>query len=156
MGKIAGVDVLVWVQKGVDEYIAIGGQSGASLELSSDVIDITDKNSGGWRSSMAGMLSWSLSADGFLVEDDEALEILETKFLAREFIEMEVKFPSGKLYKGTASISSFPLDLSQDSAVSYSLQFDGVGPLEITPAPPLVPTALKAEANTAAVNTKKA
>lgn len=132
MSKIAGVDVLVYVEDETNQELAIGGQSGASLELASESIDVTDKNSQGWKSAIAGLLSWSISADGFLVESDKALEILEQKFLAREFVNVQVLFPSGKKYAGQASISSFPLEFAQDSAVSYSLQFDGIGPLEIT------------------------
>jgi TP901-1 family phage major tail protein len=132
MSKIAGIDVLVKIKNDLGVATDIGGQSGASIELGAEAIDVSDKSSK-WASSIAGRLSYSISCEGFIVEDDVALELLETKFLNRETVEVEINFPSGKKYEGTCIISSFPLEMAQDSAVSYSLELVGVGELVVTP-----------------------
>jgi TP901-1 family phage major tail protein len=136
MVKIAGVDVLVYVSSEGGEPQMIGGQSSCSLELSSETISTTDKNSEGWSTSIPGIKSFSVSAEGFVVEDDASLDLLEQKFMDREELDIEIRFPNGKTYTAPVYLTSFPLEMSQDSAVTYSLEFVGAGPLVITPSTP--------------------
>jgi TP901-1 family phage major tail protein len=133
MAKIAGVDVIVQVEDDLGVLTTIGGQNSASIELNSESINVTDKNSQGWSSSISGVLSYSISCEGFWVTDDVALGLLEQKFMNREMVNVSILMPTNKKYNGTCMIASMPLELGMDSAVSYSLSLVGVGPLEITP-----------------------
>ena len=136
MVKIPGVDVLVYVSSEGAEPLLIGGQSSCSLELSSETINTTDKNSEGWSTSIPGVKSFSVSAEGFVVENDASLDLLEQKFLDREVLDIEIRMPNQKTYSAPVFLVSFPLEMSQDSAVTYSLEFVGAGPLVITPSTP--------------------
>lgn len=142
--KVAGVDVLVKVKKD-NSFIAVGGQTGASLSRSAETIDVSDKTSGGWTTSMAGMKSWSVDTDGFVCLGDEAMEKLEDHFEKRIPVELEIRVggtesADGITYTGSAYITDFPLDFAQDSAVTYTLSFAGATPLKRTKG--VVPTAL--------------
>jgi predicted secreted protein len=136
MVKIAGVDVLVYVNDAGGAPLLIGGQSSASLELSIETLSTTDKTSDSWSTSLPGTKSFSVSTEGFVVVDDPALDLLESKFMDREVLGMEIRMPNGKSYTADVFLTSFPLEMSLDSAVTYSLEFVGAGPLTITPSVP--------------------
>lgn len=134
--KVAGVDVLVKV-KTTSGMVAVGGQTGASLSRSAETIDVTDKTSGGWQTSIAGLKSWSVSTDGFVTLGDTAMDLLEQAFENRTPVELEIRVgattdANGVTYTGSAYITDFPLDFAQDSAVTYSLSFSSASALTRT------------------------
>lgn len=133
MSKVAGVDVLLKVKTGAS-YIALGGQKGASLSRSANTIDTTDKNSGGWAESMAGVKSWSVDCDGFVVLGDTALEAIHTAFDNRTALEIEIRVGAttdvkGYTYSGKVIITDFPEEFNADDAVTFSLSLQGASPL---------------------------
>lgn len=132
--KIAGVDVLLKIVDESGKLIVVGGQTGATLNRSAETIDTTDKTSGGWTSSMAGNLSWSLDSDGFVVLGDEAFELIEEAFVNRNPINAEVRIGAdeeadGITYSGEGYLVDLPLEFAQDDAVTYSLSLEGATPL---------------------------
>lgn len=129
--KIAGVDVLLKVMVGAVQTV-IGGQSGATLNRGTNIIDVTSKDAGGWEESVAGVKNWSIDCDGFLVESDAALKALEDAWVAGSKLKVEIALPSGKKYSGDILIEDFPHDFPQDDAVSFSLSLKGTGVLTIT------------------------
>jgi TP901-1 family phage major tail protein len=139
MAKIAGVDVLLKVETGVDAtsgtvtYTVLGGQSGATLNRSAETIDVTSKDAQGWAESIAGVKSWSIECEGFIVEDDTALTKLEDAFNARTKLKAQIVFPSGKKYEGDVFITDFPMEFPQDDAVTFSVTLQGTGALTVTP-----------------------
>lgn len=137
MTKVAGVDVLLKVAGPDGTMQVLGGQSGATLNREAETIDTTDKTSEGFASAMAGMISWSIDADGFVVLGDEAFDLIEDTFLARERFQAEIRVGAddnadGRTYKGWVYITDLPLEFAQDSAVTYSLALQGDGVLERT------------------------
>ena len=134
--KVAGVDVLVYVDvDGVSTVL--GGQSGATLNRETNIIEVTSKDANGWADSVAGVRSWSIECEGFLVNDDKALDKIENVWMENGTLDVSVKLPSGKEYTGTAIIESMPLEMPQDDAVSLSISFTGTGALKVVPAPPV-------------------
>lgn len=132
-GKVAGVDIILKVKNGAS-MVAIGGQKGASLSRSANTIDTTDKNSGGWAESMAGVKSWSIDCDGFVVLGDASLTALHTAFDSRTTIDIEVRVgadndATGYTYTGKVVITDFPEEYAQDDAVTYKLSLQGASPL---------------------------
>lgn len=131
--KVAGVDVLVSVDvAGVPTVI--GGQSGATLNRDTNLVDVTSKDAGQWSESVAGVRSWGVECEGFLVENDESLDALENIWLNNGTVDVSIALPSGKKYEGTAIIESMPLEMPQDDAVSLSISFKGTGALTVVPA----------------------
>lgn len=138
MAKVAGVDVLLYVNTGTDltpVYTVLGGQGDAKLDRGAKEIDVTAKtDNSGYEDKLVGKKNWSLDCDGFIVEDDTALDLLEQIFEDRQKVMLEIRMPSGKKYSGSAVITDFPLDFKQDDGAAYSLKLSGASALTITPA----------------------
>ncbi|MBC9785503.1 phage major tail protein, TP901-1 family [Heliobacterium chlorum] len=138
MAKIAGVDVLLYVQTGTDTatgtptYTVVGGQSGATLNRSANLIETTSKDAYGWAENVAGVLSWSIECDGFMLDSDTALDHLDEVFNSRSTLKAEIRLPSGKKYTGTCIITDFPYEFPQDDAATYKLTLTGTGALTVT------------------------
>lgn len=128
--KIAGVDVLVSVTVGGTKTV-IGGQSGATLSLETNLVETTSKDDAQWASSVPGVRSWSIETEGFMVVDDKAQAELENVWLTNGSMDAEINFPSGKKYSGKILIESQSFEMPQDDAVSFSASFTGTGPLTI-------------------------
>lgn len=132
--KVAGVDVLLKVDSGGTKVI-LGGQTNCTLNREADTIDVTDKTSGGFKSSLAGLISWSVDCDGFVVLGDKALELIETAFLNRTPVDVEIRIGAdadtdGVTYTGQGYIVDFPLEFNQDDAVTYAITVEGASPLK--------------------------
>jgi len=135
MAKIAGVDVLLKAENDSGDLIVLGGQTGATLNREAETIDTTDKTSGGYSSSKAGIITWSIDADGFVVIGDEGFDLIEEKFLNRERLFAEIRMgdnedDAGTTYKGYGHLVDLPLEFASDDAVTYSLSLQGDGVLE--------------------------
>lgn len=135
MAKVAGVDVLLKVNTGTDVtpvYTALGGQTSATLNRSAGTIDTTDKNSNGWAETMAGIKTWSVDCDSFVVLGNAGLEALITAFEARTALKISIQVGTGTgsyTYTGSVVITDFPEEYPQDDAVSISLSLQGATPL---------------------------
>jgi TP901-1 family phage major tail protein len=130
MPKVAGVDVLLYHVTGGATPVktVLGGQSGATLNRETNIIEVTSKESG-WSENLAGVKSWSIEAEGYVVVSDTAYDAMETAWENGEEVEVEIVVPSGKTYKGKALISEFPLEAPQDDALTFSITLQGTGPL---------------------------
>lgn len=136
MAKIAGVDVLLYANvdngTGTKEKTVVGGQSGATLNRETNVIEVTSKESG-WAENLSGVKSWSIEAEGYVVVSDVAYDALEDAWEAGETIEAEIVVPSGKTYSGECVIAEFPLEAPQDDAMTFSISLTGTGALVKAP-----------------------
>lgn len=137
MAKIAGVDVLLYVNVGTDQspnYVVLGGQGDAKLNREANEIDVTAKTDPeGYGDVLVGRKSWSVECDGFIVDGDQALEQLETLFENRQPVQIELRLPSGKKYSGSCYIVDFPMEFPNDDGATYSLKLSGAGALTVTP-----------------------
>jgi TP901-1 family phage major tail protein len=132
MAKIAGVDVLLYASTdGGTTKNVVGGQSGATLNRETNVMEVTSKESG-WAENLAGIKSWSIECEGYVVVSDVAYEALETAWEEGEPIDVEIVVPSGSTYNGKAIISEFPLEAPQDDAMTFSITLQGTGALAKT------------------------
>ena len=128
MGKVKGVNILVKID--VDgEMTVVGGQRGATLNRSSEAIDVTTKDSMGWKENEYGAKEWSVDCDGLFIDNDTAYAKLEDAYMAGTKIDLEIGMPSGTTYSGAALITDFPLEMPYDESVTYSVAFVGDGAL---------------------------
>jgi TP901-1 family phage major tail protein len=133
MPKIAGVDVLLYASTdGGTTQNVVGGQSGATLNRETNVIEVTSKESG-WAENLAGIKSWSIECEGYVVVSDAAYDSLETAWENGEEIDVEINVPSGNTYSGKAIIAEFPLEAPQDDAMTFSITLQGTGALAKAP-----------------------
>lgn len=122
---IKGLDVIVKVGSQV-----VGGQRNASLEMSAETMDTTTKSSNGWAEKIAGLKSWTTSCDGIYFLDDAGLKAVETAFFNGTAVDLEFSKGTDFGYKGSAIITSMNAEAGQDDVVSYTVSFEGSGPLK--------------------------
>lgn len=131
MTKVKGIDVLVGI-KNATTYDTLGGQRGATLNRSSETIEVTDKVSGGWKENYSGIKEWSVDCDGLFVVDDAAFATLETAFNAGTAIDVEISDGTNITYSGKAYITDFPIEAPYDDVATYSISLTGTGALAAT------------------------
>ena len=62
-GLVNGTDLLLKVGTTAANEVIVAYSTSCSLEISMDEIDQTNKESGGWKSIIGGLRSWSVSAE---------------------------------------------------------------------------------------------
>lgn len=134
MSKVAGVDVLLKVKDAQGIKQVVGGQTNCTLNREAETISTTDKTTGGFATSIAGLISWSVDCDGFVILGDNAFELIEDAFLGRKSIEVEIRVgandnANGITYSGEGYIVDLPLEFSMDDAVTYALSVEGASAL---------------------------
>lgn len=137
MAKITGISFLVKINTsttGTPTYTSVGGQRSATLSLSTNEIDASDKLSDGWAENLAGLRKWSISGNGCGDDADAACAALEAAWLANKQLEVQLETPSGKKYDGLATITDLSYDAPHDDMFTYSITMSGTGALTITPA----------------------
>lgn len=128
MTKIAGVDVLLFINNLEGRKTILGGQTGATLNRSTSIVETSSKD-GIWQRNLAGVNSWSLECDGFILANDEALLSIEEAWLAGENLLAELNLPTGHRYAGDVIISDFPYDFPTDGGATFSITLVGTGAL---------------------------
>jgi TP901-1 family phage major tail protein len=123
--KIRGLEVLLYVN-GTE----VGGQRGASLSMSADELDVTDKNTTGYKKFLVGLKEWSISCDGLVVVGEQGYDALFNAFIAGDVIEVQLKKEDGSFgYQGPVVIASMDFDAQYDDALTYSCELKGAGDL---------------------------
>lgn len=130
--KIRGLEVLIYINTGTAEapkYVAVGGQRGASLSMSADELDITDKNTTGYKKFLVGLKEWSISCDGLVVDGEEGYDALFNAFINGNLVHVQFKKDNTFGYEGDMVISSMDFDAQYDDALTYSCELKGAGDL---------------------------
>lgn len=116
-------------------YDIIGRATSASLSVSMETRDTTNKDSAGWQENLEGLKSWSLSGDGLVTYSitgeydtpDDLFTLLANRTL------IKVKFgsaTSGEIdYTGDAYLVSYEQEAGVEENVTYSFGFTGTGEL---------------------------
>jgi len=132
MSECKGIDLLISVNTGtiaVPVWKVVGGQRNATLNRSTDEIDLTTKSSGGWHKGAPSVKNWSVDADGVLIKNDEAYEALLNSWRNDEQVNLKVVRANGITETGMATITDFPEEGPYDGEATYSMSFVGSGPL---------------------------
>ena len=123
--KIRGLEVLLYV-----DGKEVGGQRGASLSMSADELDVTDKNTIGYKKFLVGLKEWSISCDGLVVVGEAGYDALFDAFINGSVIEVQLKKKDGTFgYQGPVVIASMDFDAQYDDALTYSCELKGAGDL---------------------------
>lgn len=120
-------------------YTKVLHATSASLSISREMRDSTTKDSQAFSESLAGLVSWELSGDGF-VDFDNSAAGHETDELIGFMIrgagsntadpKVSVQFgTSGKTYSGEAFITSISLEAGVEENATYSISLQGTGAL---------------------------
>jgi len=116
-------------------YQLVGHLTTASIEATMETRDVTTKSSAGWRELREGLRSWNGSADGYIRNDAEA-SVLKYQDLYG-FFNTRTKFgirltnanTGDYEFVGDVYITSLSAEAPMEDNFSYSMSFEGSGPL---------------------------
>ena len=121
VAKLDDQNKVVWVK--------VGGQRNSGITKNSESIDASHKTSGGWKSTLPGMLSWGTERDGLMMLNDEGVAIVELAFNQNELVAVMFEYPDGTHEVGWAAVTEFSIDTPHDDVASLTGSLEGNGPL---------------------------
>jgi TP901-1 family phage major tail protein len=110
--------------------VKVTHSTNTSLDISEDIIDVTTKDSSGWKESIPGLRSASGSGD-FLFSEDGAVnfeDFFDEINTRSSFTALWSTAVTGdKTYTGTAYITSISLSGGVEDAMTYNIAFEITG-----------------------------
>lgn len=134
MGKIKGLDLYVEVNTGTQQtpiWTKVGGQTDASIDLSGEGIDVTDKDSQGWAESLVGINSGEISLERFVIDDDVGFEKIQDAVLNHSTLDLRFRFNTTEAFRAMCRVSKLSLKAPLKEGATTSLSFSLVGPLSV-------------------------
>ena len=129
---IAGKDILlsIWDTTG-STLLAIAGQRGLTINRDKDTIEVTSKDSDGWKQFVVGLKEWSIDNDGVYVRDHNSHKKLKALFEADEpfLVKVTNQKTQTDMFGGLALLTSYPIEAPYDDAVTYTIALQGTGAL---------------------------
>ncbi|MCK0068034.1 MULTISPECIES: phage major tail protein, TP901-1 family [Kordiimonas] len=133
MAAQKGRELLLKIDTG-SGFETVGGFKTNELDINSDTVDITSKDSAGFKELLAGAgtTSFSVSGDGVFVSDN-AFNIVHTHMLNRTHPDCQIIIPGLATYEGPFAISSLRLTGAEGDAITYNISLESAGSISVTP-----------------------
>lgn len=129
----AGKDYLIYLNTGTTEaaptWTLLGGQRSGDLNREADEIDASHKTSGGWKSTLPGLRSWSIDLETVYLAGDTGAKFLEAAFLAGKQVHVKFEYPDKSFVTGWGSITECSLSTPHDDVSTLKGTISGDGPL---------------------------
>lgn len=129
----AGKDYLIYLNTGTTEaaptWTLLGGQRSGDLNREADEIDASHKTSGGWKSTLPGLRSWSIDLESVYLAGDTGAKFLEAAFLAGKQVHVKFEYPDKSFVTGWGSITECSLSTPHDDVATLKGTISGDGPL---------------------------
>ena len=129
----AGKDYLIYLNTGTTEaaptWTLLGGQRSGDLNREADEIDASHKTSGGWKSTLPGLRSWSIDLETVYLAGDTGAKFLEAAFLAGKQVHVKFEYPDKSFVTGWGSITECSLSAPHDDVATLKGTISGDGPL---------------------------
>ncbi|WP_337396916.1 phage tail tube protein [Phascolarctobacterium succinatutens] len=129
----AGKDYLIYLNTGTTEaaptWTLLGGQRSGDLNREADEIDASHKTSGGWKSTLPGLRSWSIDLETVYLAGDTGAKFLEAAFLAGKQVHVKFEYPNKSFVTGWGSITECSLSTPHDDVATLKGTISGDGPL---------------------------
>lgn len=129
----AGKDYLIYLNTGTTEaaptWTLLGGQRSGDLNREADEIDASHKTSGGWKSTLPGLRSWSIDLETVYLAGDTGAKFLEAAFLAGKQVHVKFEYPDKSFVTGWGSITECSLSTPHDDVATLKGSISGDGPL---------------------------
>lgn len=116
----------------------IGRTRDISFSLSASTIDVSSRDSLGWREVIGGQRSWTMSVSGitdYIEGANEATtKTLTTTLIARtaiNFIMGNTTLTGSQTYAGSGVITSFETSAPYEGEVEWTMEIEGSGPITL-------------------------
>lgn len=116
-------------------FSTVGGMRTTSLAINSDMVDITNKESGGWRAllSGAGVRTVSVTGSGIFT-DSTAEQQVQSLALSGTINDYELVFESGDKFTGRFQVTQLEYAGDFNGERNYSLRLESAGPVALVTA----------------------
>lgn len=105
-----------------------------NLKFDNALVDATTRNSSGWKETIAGLRSWSLSVTGVIAFDDTTGWMAFVQGIANRSL-FTVKFSTGitgdYYFQGNARIQATSAAAKMEATATFTGTIEGTGPLTI-------------------------
>ncbi len=129
----AGKDYLIYLNTGTSEAVPtwtlLGGQRSGDLSREADEIDASHKTSGGWKSTLPGLRSWSIDLESVYLKNDTGAKFLEEAFLLGKQVNVKFEYPDKSYVTGWGSVTECSLSTPHDDVATLSGTIKGDGAL---------------------------
>jgi len=140
MAIFNGTDLVLKVQavNGAADEFKLMHSTSVSLSVNADTIDVSTKDSQGFRDLIGGQKSFSLSADGLMdfastgssTDTDELFTNMMNRTSVTFTFALDVQ--SGYKYTGSGFITSLEISGGMEDAPTYSVSIEGTGEISQT------------------------
>ena len=116
-------------------FTEVAGLRSTGLTIDGESVDITNKDSSGWQTLLAGAGTTSVSVSGSGVFFDSAGEVLiQTSAMTKTLDNYEIEFESGDKFAGAFQVTSYERTGEYNGEVAYSMSFMSSGAVTFTAA----------------------
>ena len=140
MAIFNGTDLVLKVQavNGAADEFKLMHSTSCSLSVNADTIDVSTKDSAGFRALIGGQKSFSLSADGLMdfastlstTDTDELFTNMMNRTSVTFTFALDVQ--AGYKYTGSGFITSLEISGAMEDAPTYSVSIEGTGEISQT------------------------
>lgn len=126
-GKINGNELLLYVNGS-----AVACCLNHSLQMSTEEIDVTTKDSDGWKEIILGLRSWIITGEGLTeFSATYGFNDLVTVWKNKTMVTIQFKTDNtdDKVFSGSAYITELSEDAAMNDATSFSFTMQGTGVL---------------------------
>ena len=118
-----------------ESFATIAGMRSTRLSINSELVDITNKDSGGWRELLSdgGIRKVSISGAGVFTNSQAEVD-LQAKTLAGAVANYRIVFESGDMFSGAFLVSALDYAGEHNGERSYTLSLESSGPVTFTAA----------------------
>lgn len=125
--KINGTSFLLY--NGTNAYAAAKSHT---LSVSSETMDVTTKDSAGWKEILPALKSWSVDVEGLVAFDnnfnyESLLDALTNRTLLS--VKLQTLTVGDERFKGDVYVTSVELNAPLEDVISFSCSFEGTGAL---------------------------
>jgi len=112
----------------IELFTVVGGMRSTSLRINNELVDMTNKTSGGWREILAGAGVRHISLSGSGIFTDSLSEIaLQGKAMTSSVDNYEIAFESGDKFTGAFQVTSLEYAGDYNGERTYSIALESSG-----------------------------
>lgn len=132
MGAEKGSAFLLKVGNGAEPpvFTSVAGMRTTQMSVNGEAVNVTSKDSGGWREllSGAGVRSVSVAASGIFLASDQELRV-KSNALSGALDDYELSFESGERLRGRFLVTRLDYSGDYNGERNYALNLESSGPV---------------------------
>lgn len=144
-GVIEGQDLVLFIETAPGTWTPVAHGTSHSIEPSMETRDRLSKDTGKWKGKVASLLGWTASCEALACYDGTSYHTLYALMITRAEVKLKLAGRDAvddndnwvpeeigdKYLEGGAFITGLPLTAPNNEDATFSISFEGNGPLEL-------------------------